>query len=379
MSIPFAPHVVFAGGGTGGHLLPGLNIAQRVTQKLPDAIISFVGTGKPLERHVVREHGYQYVAIPSYPAPAGPLQAFRFMTDNVAGYWAARWLLRDQKASLVVGLGGLGSGAAIRAAAARGLPTVMLEQNAVPSLVSRWLARGASAICAGFEQICDALPAGANVHIVGNPVRPELEAKASRVHSRTSHSSNQPRRLVILGGNLGANTLNRVVPSALARVKDQLRGWAVVHQAGPGRVEQTVQRYEEAGVNALTVGILDDAADVLAESDLAVSRAGGTTLAELALVGAPAVIIPFPDAADGHQLANARIYAEAGACRVIDEESAGDRLDVELAAQLGALLADDAARGEMTTAIRQLARPDAASDIAQLVIDLAQGRTVAAA
>ena len=215
VSSTYAPHIVFAGGGTGGHLLPGLSIAAHTARRMPSANISFIGTGKPMERHTVREAGHQYIAIPAFPAPTGPLEAFRFLTDNVAGYWSARWLLRDQKASLVVGLGGLASGAAIRAASARGIPTVLLEQNAMPGRTTRWLARGVSAICTGFEQVAEHLPAGTNVQVVGNAVRTVLDSSADRVGRRgvAPKPAGSTRRLVVLGGNLGANALNRVVPA----------------------------------------------------------------------------------------------------------------------------------------------------------------------
>ena len=379
MSTSYAPHIVFAGGGTGGFLGPGLNVARYVADQLPDVTITFVGTGRPLERRAAREAGYQYVAVTAQPTPRGPMEAFRFLTENVAGYWSARWLLRDQKATLVVGLGGLASGAVVRAGVARGIPTVLLEQNAVPSRVTRWIARNVSVICTGFEQVRSRFPSGAHVQMVGNPVRASMEARADRVRPRPAELPGRARRLVVLGGNLGAKTLNHAVPAALARLHDQLRGWCVVHQAGSGRIEETHRRYVEAGVEALTVGALDDFAEVLTESDLVISRAGGATLAELAAAGAPAVVVPFPEAADDHQMANARIFLEAGACHLVDEEAAGDRLDVELSSQLGSLLSDDAGRSRMSIAMLQQARPSAAKEIAQIVADLATGRSTAAA
>ncbi|MBN1852839.1 MAG: UDP-N-acetylglucosamine--N-acetylmuramyl-(pentapeptide) pyrophosphoryl-undecaprenol N-acetylglucosamine transferase [Pirellulales bacterium] len=379
MSTAYAPHIIFAGGGTGGHLGSGLNVAGHVARQLPQASITFIGTGRPLERQTVREAGYQYVAISAQPAPHSPVEAIRYLTENIAGYWAARWLLRDQKATLVVGLGGLASGAVVRAGVARGIPTILLEQNAFPSRITRWIARDMSVVCTGFDPAHAKFPSGVNVQWIGNPIRSSLEALATQVRPRPAEPGNRPQRLIVLGGSLGAEKFNRAVPAALARLREQLRGWCIVHQSGPGRVEETRQRYLEAGLDALTVGILDDFAEVLVASDLVISRASGMILAELAVAGAPAVVLPYPDAANDVQMANARIFADGGACHVVDEEAAGGRLDSELAAQLGPLLSNPDSRSRMSAAMLQQARPSAAKEIARIVADMAHGRLMSAA
>src|SRR5262245_38069278 len=142
-------HVLFAGGGSLHHVYPGLAIAEHLRRRVANLQVTFAGAGRAGERHLVRQAGHHYTAIPPHPAPRNPLQAIRFVTDNVAGYCAARWMLREQRISLVVGLGGSTSVAVVRAAVDRGLPVILFEQNAVPGRTTRWLSRAAAQVCAG--------------------------------------------------------------------------------------------------------------------------------------------------------------------------------------------------------------------------------------
>src|SRR5262245_11844891 len=173
--MPSPLHIVFAGGGTAGHLHPGLAVAAEVKARLPGVKITFVGGGRPVERHPVRAAAFQSVTLPSQPVPRNPFRAMRFITDTVAGYWASRWFLREHRVSLVVGLGGYASAATVRAATSRHIPTVLLEQNAVPSHVTRWLARSADMVCAGFDDVRAHLAPNIPLVITGNPARPAFE------------------------------------------------------------------------------------------------------------------------------------------------------------------------------------------------------------
>ena len=334
-------HVVFAGGGSAGRLYPGLAVAAQVKAQLPEVAITFVGGGKPIERHPVRAAGFNYVTIPSQPVPRSPFLAMRFVTDNVAGYWASRWYLKEHRASLVVGLGGYASAATVRAATSRDIPTVLLEQNAVPRHVTRWLAQSADMVCAGFDDVRAHLPPNTPLTITGNPARPAFErmyrlqiAGSEEQGAESEHQSraaiptrcsalpaDRERRLVVIGGADGARTINEFMPRALRDLRNELRGWQIVHQTGEGQLQQTIDRYRAAGVEALTVSFIDEMAPVMFASDLVVCRAGGTTLSELALAGVPAVLVPYPRDVEAYQLANAEVVAAAGAATVIDESS----------------------------------------------------------
>jgi len=367
-----APHIMFAGGGAAGHLFPGLAVAEQLSELMPAARISFAGPGKPREKHTIRNAGYEHTTIPAQPIPQNPLQAFRFLTDNIAGYCAARWILKEQQVSLVVGLGGFTSTAIVRASAARGIPFIMLEQNAIPSQTTRWLSRASSLVCAAFEEVRPHLHVQASVAVTGNPSRPAFEKLYRRRQGNESNNSSpfstgptsRTKRLVILGGAGGARSLNESMPGALKQLSDCLTDWHVIHQTGEGQLQETESRYHRCGVEALAVTFIDEIASVLFESDLVVCRSGGTALAELALAGVPAVLVPYPDATDDHQIANAKVFTSAGATRLIDETSQTGALDKALARELTPLLVEETQRREMSHRMQSLARPDAAAEVA---------------
>jgi UDP-N-acetylglucosamine--N-acetylmuramyl-(pentapeptide) pyrophosphoryl-undecaprenol N-acetylglucosamine transferase len=335
--------------------------------------------------------------IPAHAMPRNPLQAVRFVTDNVAGYCAARWMLREQRVSLVVGLGGSTSVAVVRAAVARGIPVVLLEQNAVPGRTTRWLSRAAAMVCAAFEEVRPHLHVQAPVTVTGNPSRAAFEDLYCKVYGRSAaaeRAASSPteraggfippvsashlklhadprrqRRLVILGGSGGARSLNEAIPSALAKLGDNMNGWQVVHQTGEGQLQETEARYARHGLKVLAVTHIDEIASVLFASDLVVCRSGGSMLAELALAGVPGVLVPYPQAADNHQTANAKVFTAASACRMIDESQQVGVLDAALARELQPLITDHHLREEMGRNIQHLARPQAASQIAAAITD----------
>jgi UDP-N-acetylglucosamine--N-acetylmuramyl-(pentapeptide) pyrophosphoryl-undecaprenol N-acetylglucosamine transferase len=385
------PHVLFAGGGSASHLFPGMAVAAHMQRQMPGLQITFAGCGAARERHTVRNAGYHYTTIPAHPMPRSPLEAVRFVTDNVAGYCAARWMLREQRVSLVVGLGGSTSVAVVRAAVARGIPIVLLEQNAVPGRTTRWLSRAAAMVCAAFEEVRPHLHVQAPVTVTGNPSRATFEELYHRTANKRAGASPPPAiapsassapnlnvvgdasrrqpRLVVLGGSGGARTINEAVPAAIKKLGDAMSHWQIVHQTGDGQLVETEQRYARQGIRALAVSHIDELAAVLFASDVVVCRSGGTTLAELALAGIPAVLIPFPQAADNHQMANAKVFAAAGACRMIDETQQSGALDAAIARELQPLVTDHYLRAEMGRNMQKLARPQAASQIAAAITD----------
>jgi UDP-N-acetylglucosamine--N-acetylmuramyl-(pentapeptide) pyrophosphoryl-undecaprenol N-acetylglucosamine transferase len=182
-----------------------------------------------------------------------------------------------------------------------------------------------------------------------------------------SAANRRQRRLVIIGGSGGARSLNENIPPALKKLGDALQGWQIVHQTGDGQLQETEARYAQVGVRALTVTHIDEIASVLFASDLVVCRSGGTMLAELALAGAPAILVPFPQAADNHQTANAKVFMAAGACRMIDETQQAGALDAALARDLAALVGDHRLRTDMAANMRKLARPHASAEVASAI------------
>lgn len=366
--------VVIAGGGSPGHVYPGLAIAEALQNRVPNVSLMFAGTGRPLERHLVRSAGYNYVALPAKPAPHNPIEAVRFLTDNAFGFMAAAWMLREQQTSLVIGLGGFASAATVRAAVGRGIPTVLLEQNAIAGRTTRWLSSMVETVCTGFREVTPFLSPSAEIIHTGTPARPRFIKQYRRWRERgEQHDAPRERRLVVLGGAGGAQTLNHHMPQVVKQLGDELKDWRIVHQSGEGQLQATEDRYPSDNSQILTVSYIDELASLLFDTDIVVCRGGGTTLAELALAGVPAVVVPFPDAAENHQMANAQVFREAGACLVVDEWSAGDRLTDELSSQIRLLAADHERRRKMSEAMRSLAQPDAAETIADRCCEILCG------
>lgn len=371
-------HILFAGGGTAGHLFPGLAVAEYLRSHAPQVRISFAGTGKAFESRYVERANFAYLQLPSRPFPRKASEALRFVTENVAGYYAARKILREQQIGLVVGLGGYASVPAARAAAAAGIPYVLLEQNAVPGRATRWLAPGAAVICSAFEGIRSRLKQGARVRVTGNPLRQPFTAQVAQQRNLPDRLAGR-RTLLVMGGSGGAQTLNEQVPRALYKAGAVLHGWQVVHQTGERDVARTAELYRKLGIAATVAPFIDELPQLMRESQLAISRAGGTTLAELAASGLPAVVLPFPAATDDHQLQNAEVFAAAGACRIVDEREVEGRLDNQLAELAIELASNHPQRVRMAQAMTTLARPQATRRVARSIAALLQSRQLVVA
>ncbi len=381
------PHIIFAGGMTGGHLFPGIAVAEQLTALPRRPQITFAGSGNRFERRHVARAGFGYFAIACHPLGGSPWKTLRFVADQVAAYHAAVRFLRRQRGSLVVGLGGYCSVPMARAALHLGIPLVLLEQNTFPGRATRWLAPRASLICLGFEVARRHLEASCPVRVTGIPVRSQFGAlehtratgrgpienreNGEKHSARSLHSSRRRHRLLVLGGSQGAESLNQAVPRALHKLRHNLGAWEIVHQAGEGKAAAARELYKKLALPARVVSFIDDVASVLAGTDLAISRAGGSALAELSVAGVPAVLVPYPHATDDHQRRNADLMARRGAARIVDPRVLSDRLDNLLAESLAGLLIDPWQRQLMAHAMRRQARPDAAWTVAQMVAELA--------
>jgi UDP-N-acetylglucosamine--N-acetylmuramyl-(pentapeptide) pyrophosphoryl-undecaprenol N-acetylglucosamine transferase len=370
-------HIVFAGGGTAGHLFPGLAVAEQLLRFAPGMRITFVGTGKPFETRYVKRAGFDYVALPCQPFPRKAREALRFLTDNFAGYYVARKFLREQGVSLVVGLGGYASVPAARAAARLSIPQLLLEQNAVPGRATRWLAPTAAVVCSAFEGIRPYLRATCRVRVTGNPLRREFIDGRFTTRELPDRLGGR-RTLVVLGGSGGAQTLNERAPLALYKAGAALGGWQIVHQTGERDLTRTSELYRKLGIKANVVPFIENMPLVLRSSQLAVSRAGGTTLAELAASGVPAILLPYPHATDDHQRMNANLFAEAGAAKTLDEREIVGRLDNHLANAVAELAAAHRVRVQMAHAMTRLARPEATRSVVRSIGALLKSAEVAA-
>lgn len=381
------PHVMFAGGGDLRRLDPGLSIAEALRQARPEVEITFAGSGDSTERRLVRSAGYPYVVAPSQPPPHSTLEAVRFVTDNVAGFLAARWILREHQVSLVVGLGGAPAATVVRAAHSRGVPFVLVERDVLPTRTARKLGDSAEAVCLAFDATRPHLPIGARPVLTGAPGRPtfhRLHHVARERLERAEAGGMGPlgnpatpwideQRITVLGSPL----LNETAPQALARMGARIAGWRIVHQAGEGAVVATEENYRAAGVEALVLSNVDEAACVIDESDVVICGADGATLAEVALAATPAVVVPLfvPGSSERE---NARLFASADGVRLVEAE--GDRLPDAISLALGPLVEDAGLRRRYARSVLAFAKPEAARSIAAVCLQsLGRGRTISLA
>ena len=372
-------HIVLTGGGTGGHLFPAIAVAQQLRARNPQARLTLCGCGVELEQRHVAEAGFDYLAIESRPLTRSPRGLIPFLAEQISGQRASARFLRDEQVDGVVATGGYASAAMARAAIRSDVPLVLVEQNVVPGRVTRWLASRAAAICTSYAETENALKAGGPVYLSGNPLRDGFAEIASRANVHHENANDGEKRLVVLGGSNGSESLNQNVPRALYKIRDVLAGWEIIHQTGHQQAEQTALLYKKLGIRASVSPFIINMPQVLGRADFAISRAGGTALAELAVAGVPAVVVPYPFAVDDHQRRNAEHYEAAGGVCLLDGRKLPGRLDDHLATALHPLVENESRRNSMRDAMLQSARPGAAPFVARVVEQLLKVRLQQAA
>jgi UDP-N-acetylglucosamine--N-acetylmuramyl-(pentapeptide) pyrophosphoryl-undecaprenol N-acetylglucosamine transferase len=349
-----APIMIMAG-GTGGHVFPGLAVAEALRAR--EQRVVWLGTHRGLEAEVVPKNGFdiEWISISGVRGRG----ALAWLAAPFRIVWAvlqAVAVMHRQKPGAVLGLGGFVAGPGGLAAWLTRRPLLIQEQNAVAGTTNRILARFARRVFAAFP---GSFPASVQAEIIGNPLRGSIVA-----HAQTERPGQGKLRLLVLGGSQGARVLNETVPRALARLPEALRP-RVVHQAGR-LCDAAVAAYRDAGVEATCHAFIDDMAAAYADADLVVARAGALTLAELAAAGIGAVLVPLPHAIDDHQMKNAAYFAANGAAIVLPQSE----LDAELLArELESLLGDRQRLAEMARHSRGLASTNAAERLAEACIE----------
>ena len=357
---------VIAGGGTGGHVFPALALAGEIRRRRPTAPIVFVGTPRGLETKLVPRAGWPLELVRARGLVGKGLAArLEGLLALPLAFLDSVKILGRHAPRTVVGVGGYASGPLVATAWAKRIPTVIHEQNAVPGLTNRLLAKVATRVAAGTDAGAGRLGGVA----VGNPVRPEF----FEVPSLGVRDTRRRMRLLVIGGSQGAAILNRILPGALTRLAATAIPFAVLHQAGARRAQDVEALYARHGFGADRVEVcefIDDMAGSYADADLVVSRAGAMTVAEIAAAGRPALLVPFASATHGHQEANARALERAGAASVLTEAEASEE---SLGAAVVALLGDPVRLLAMGEAARRSATPDAAARLCEIVFEAEAG------
>ena len=359
--------MVIAGGGTGGHVFPAVSIAEEFLDRERDNEVLFVGTRDGMEGEVVARLGYaiRFIGVGKFLGMS-PLRKAASLAEAAAATWRTIGIIRSFAPDVVVGTGGYVAGPVVAAGALLRVPTLVCEQNSVPGLTNRVLGRMATRIAVGFAEGARHFPAAKTI-VTGNPVRRSI-VRAAACTSAGDRRADGRVTVLVVGGSQGARTLNRIMPRALALVGSaQLR---VIHQTGRTESDVVAEAYASAGIEAEVHGFIERIEEAYRRADLVVCRAGAGTIAEITVMGLPALLVPYPHAAHDHQHRNAEAMEKAGAARLVDERE----LTAEGAAYVLRGMMSEGVLARMRSASRNLGRPDAAAAVVDAVYELASRR-----
>ena len=362
------PHIAIACGGTGGHLFPGLAVADQLLTR--ECSVSVLISPKEVDQQAVKSaRGLEVVTLPAVALQRGRRLAF------LRGFWqswrASRKLFQARRPAAVLAMGGFTSAPPVLAARSQGVKTFLHESNTVPGRTNRWLARVVDYAFVGFPQTESRL-AAREVVVTGTPVRPQFQPRD--VAACRSALGLDPARpvLLVMGGSQGASGINEMILATLPTLVRHSLQWQWLHLTGPTDVERVKQTYARLGLQFVVHPFLADMDLALGAATACVSRAGASSLAELAAVRLPSVLVPFPAAADNHQFHNARAFEATGAGQLLEQHEATPE---KVSSLLRELVEDAGVREEMKTALARWHAPKAAEKIAELILKTVSQRS----
>lgn len=359
--------VLVSGGGTGGHIFPALSIANGVKERFPDAEILFVGAENRMEMEKVPAAGYQIIGLPvSGFDRKNLLRNAKVLFRLYKSMRKARGVLDTFRPQVVVGVGGYASGPVLKAAQKRGIPTLIQEQNSYAGVTNKLLAEKADVICVAYGGMERFFPAE-KLHLTGNPVRQNiLQCRLTPQEAREKFGLDPQRRTVlVVGGSLGARTVNQCMEAAMAQIKDS--DVQFIWQTGKLYDDRAKEVMAEAQpCNVVQMAFVSNMDEAYRAADLVVSRAGASSISELQLLGKASVLVPSPNVAEDHQTKNAMALVERGAAVMVSDAEAPEKL---LATVLP-LAADDGRLRELSENISKMALPNAVDEIVDWVLAL---------
>lgn len=354
--------LIIAGGGTGGHLFPGIALATALQQRIPATQVLFIGTSRLLDQQALAGRGFELAALDCGGVKGLNLAAkLRSLLQLPGAVVEALRILRRFRPDLVFGVGGYVTGPVLLAARLLRIPIGIHEQNSVPGMANRWAGKLADRICISLPCIPPFPPA--RTVQTGNPVRQEILAAAGQEKPVAAMPT-----VLVLGGSQGAHRVNTLMMAAMEQLVAEHVPVRLIHQTGTADQESVAQCYQRLGIEAEVVPFIRDMAGVYARADLVVSRAGATTLAELAVMGLPTLLIPYPYAADNHQVTNGEYYVKGGGCLVLEESGLSGGI---LARTLSEHLHNPEELHTMAASMKTMAMPDATDRIVDECLRLA--------
>ena len=367
--------IFLAGGGTGGHLYPGIAVAEAMRESMPHLRPVFLCTQREIDRVILEPTGFDFVPQPIVPpvrTVGGLLKFWRSWreTKDMVGK-----LVRERRPAAAVGLGGYAAGVAVKMSAGRGVPCAILNPDVVPGQANKYLMRMVRAVCCGFEATSKYVGSTERrkIHVTGCPIRSDIAALPPRAEAAARLGLNpRLKTLVVTGASLGARTVNEAVLAMLGGMT--LEGWQVLHLSGRDHGDAVRAGYRALpNCRARVIDFTPAMADVWAASDLAISRSGASSCAELTACGVPSILMPYPYHKDMHQRVNAEQLSNAGAAVIVDDEKDGRKNAEKLKPAVEALLYDAGRRQRMADAARAMGRPDAAAAVARVVEEMVAG------
>jgi UDP-N-acetylglucosamine--N-acetylmuramyl-(pentapeptide) pyrophosphoryl-undecaprenol N-acetylglucosamine transferase len=355
--------IIIAGGKTGGHLFPGISVAQALGRLNKETQILFVGTKAPFEIATLARYKYAHKSITSKPIKGKNIFSKAFSASLIlVSLIQSLMIIKGFKPDFVLGVGGFSSFSVVLTAWALRIPTGIQEQNTVPGITNRLLSRFARIIFTSFKTTKSIRDRG-NVKYVGNPVRKNHKDK-SETGQLFGNSKKDKFTILITGGSQGASSINKAFMHALNIIqdKDKLR---VIHQTGEAKAEQILKNYESLEVDSICSAFFHNMLDLQDEADLVICRAGAGTISELAVKGLPCILVPYPHAADDHQTHNAKALVDEGAAILIKDQ---DLTGEVLSQHIMDLLNDKEKRSQMSAALKTMAMPDADEKIAEKIL-----------
>jgi UDP-N-acetylglucosamine--N-acetylmuramyl-(pentapeptide) pyrophosphoryl-undecaprenol N-acetylglucosamine transferase len=343
--------LIVSGGGTGGHLFPGIAVAEAVLDRYPGSQVLFVGTGRQTDKRVLANRKFQTTTISCQGLKGkSVLQRLAALLQLPLSTFSAMRLMKRFRPQLVLGVGGYVTGPVLLAAKMMGVATCIHEQNSVPGMANRKLGKF-------VDRIFLSIPGSERYFaeekwvLTGNPLRRELIAAAEKKREKKTGQT-----LLVLGGSQGAHRVNTLIAGAMEIMKKKADNPQLIHQTGRDDEQMVAGRYKELGIKAEVAAFFNNMAELYSRADLVVSRAGATTLAEITAFNLPMILIPYPFAADDHQRKNGEYLVRGGAAIMFTQEELTEK---RLAEEISGLLADEKRRLQMGQAAGRLARPDA--------------------
>jgi UDP-N-acetylglucosamine--N-acetylmuramyl-(pentapeptide) pyrophosphoryl-undecaprenol N-acetylglucosamine transferase len=351
--------VIFAGGGTGGHLIAGLSIAQEISSRFPGANIVFFGTSKKGESGYIGKSGYEFKQIKACKFTSF-IRLPVFIIASLIGVIYSLINIIRIKPDIIIGLGGYGSALPVVAAYIARVPIVLIEQNVIPGRANLIMARWADAVLCHWESTKRKFKKACSVSVTGIPIRKDVIANESEIGKNPFGLTSQGKTLLVMGGSQGAQAINKVILQSIPKLKDLIPDLQIIHLTGKEGYKEAKDVYDNLRISSFVSEFSNDIGIAYKLSDLVICRAGANTIAEISAVGIPAILIPYPYATDNHQYWNAYELARIGGALIIKQDELKPERLTEL---ISDLFRNDEELDNMKKINRSLSKPFAAEQV----------------